>query len=102
MFISDAGPRSVEGTKKFKREERAMKMVAVLAGCGGLVFLVIGYQARLSQGSSGEHDETPTEQVKPPPAPFPQALTPACQGQPVPQAAEYKSGNGAHPFVFYQ
>ena len=77
-----------------------MKMVAVLAGCGGLVFLVIGYQARLSQGSSGEQ-ETSTELAKPPAAPFPQALFPACQGQAVAQAAEYKSGNGAHPLVFF-
>jgi hypothetical protein len=77
-----------------------MKIFGLCAGCGVLGFLVMGYQAGLFN-DAGSQKEGKAEPSGPPPAPFPHALMHACQGEPVPEAAEYKKGKRPHPLVYF-
>jgi hypothetical protein len=85
--------------QNFSVEEKAMKTLALCSGCGVLTFLVMAYQTGVFDAVPVEREAT--EEVKPAAAPFPEALTYACQGKPVAQAAEYVPGPEPHPFVIF-
>lgn len=66
-----------------------MKAVALAAGCGVFAFVLVGVQMGMfSEPVAKEKPAEPPIVEKKPPAPFPDALVPACKGQPVPAAAE--------------
>ncbi len=82
-----------------------MKLFALLAGCGALAFLAMGYQAGLFENSPSAktfgEDAKEEKEKDVPHVCFPDALVEAGRGKPVPQAAEYKKGPGPHPLVFF-
>ncbi len=80
-----------------------MKTAVVCCTIAGLAFVAMAYQAGFFGsvgGSSGSMSSPVKKPQGPPPAPFPDALTQAGRGRPVPEAAEFKGGSGPHPLVF--
>jgi hypothetical protein len=82
-----------------------MKVFALCAVMCVGAFVAMGYQAGLFDERAVAPRAEPTGKPEPkktaPPAEFPDALVDACNGRPVPQAAEYKPGDGPFRVVFF-
>ena len=78
-----------------------MKVYAIALGCGGLAFMLAGYQAgifgRPTPSTSTNSPLDPKNQAAR--AKFPQDLAPAVKAQPVPQAADYNTSAETHRLV---
>lgn len=82
-----------------------MKSAALAAGCGTFAFILLGFQMGMfSPAEPRPKDDSPPPPIvdKKPPVPFPEALSPACKGQPVHEAADIdpKAEKTSYRFVF--
>lgn len=79
-----------------------MKAFGLFVGVGTFAFVAMAFQLGFFESSRfGDAENKGEEKKVSELAPFPEALTPACHGKAVPQAADYDSGSRKpHPMVF--